>query len=660
MSAVLLWKTVSAEAQRTEVEKNDLVQRVGAKLIQVAGEPPEELAWPPRFEVLTEADVKAYNAGEYNAFADLLRDKNTKQIVKRSQTGQIVPIICITPKLLKVIILDEDPETEESGLAFILGHEIAHHLNRDTLGEDGKNKLVTPFIDALFSQDEEARADKLGLEIAVRANYSFRLARTAITRMMEMGLGASGFHCLAADHPSWTVRLERLDPHSGTLWKQMGAFNNGVEFLGFEQYLSAEKCFLRVTRDFPQNDQAFANLGYARLMRYFDAFTGKDLANFRAGTIVCGGFYRRPSSWPGQLLGYNADVWQLAVKALTEAKRLNPNNAVAQANLGLAYMIFYSGKPDIPTARRYFAAAKEAIDSDPAIKDDQLAQAALYINAAALEITAYRWKYDELPSESLKDCRGNLELAAQALKVYKEGFATRHLELTGEEYKGSDYPGVQPLRAALEYDYALLSSFEATPAGKRSAVDFWEQYLSHGQGSSVWVDAAYSEYGEVCRDLGVKPKPLTDFSSGQSVRPVVSVTTGAGQVISLTDPLETLEDIAGKPQASSQLLDDLTIQVLHYQKLGLKVLVDEQVLAIFVAGKTCQLEVKGYGAVARKALLYVGMTQTKFQEVVHTSGTPALITEIRDEYTYYPELGVAARFKGGTVAELVVAQIPYA
>src|SRR5438876_364084 len=80
----------------------------------------------------------------------------------------------------------------------------------------------------------------------------------------------SNFEGIKATHPSWAERLTFLDKGQEHIWKAMAAFQNGYFFLHAEQYVTAESCFDKVVKDFPDCAEAWANLGYARLMQYCD------------------------------------------------------------------------------------------------------------------------------------------------------------------------------------------------------------------------------------------------------------------------------------------------------------------------------------------------------------------------------------------------------
>ena len=153
-----------------------------------------------------------------------------------------------------------------------------------------------PLLRQAFSRDDEIAADLKGMELALKAGYSFRRARSALDRMLDLRPEYSSFEALQAGHPSWKDRLSFLDKDQAKLWKAMSAFDNGRYFLLCEQYGAAETCFNRVTREFPECPEAWTNLGYALLMQYCDGLDTDDLRDYDVGQIMVGGFYTRPKS----------------------------------------------------------------------------------------------------------------------------------------------------------------------------------------------------------------------------------------------------------------------------------------------------------------------------------------------------------------------------
>jgi tetratricopeptide (TPR) repeat protein len=138
----------------------------------------------------------------------------------------------------------------------------------------------------------------------------------------------------------------------------MSAFDNGVVFLAIEQYATAEACFDRVTREFPNSSEAWANLGFAALMQYCDKLDAKDLRQYGIGPFLTAGFYRRAK--PTAVLGRDQKLWIKEVNALHRALEIEPDLTLAKANLGLAFLVRPAGTDLGEATRLLQEAAKEA------------------------------------------------------------------------------------------------------------------------------------------------------------------------------------------------------------------------------------------------------------------------------------------------------------
>ena len=280
-----------------EVSDSDraLAEQVFQRLL-ISVTPPTDMPWPPKLEIIDKDEI--------NAFA-----------VMRSQgSGQFPVVVCYGGLLKRVV------EGNADRIAYVLGHEISHH----TLGHTRANTGGTEFLRATFSRDQEIAADRKGMELALRAGYSYVGGLSAIRKMIDLGLNYSSFEGLAADHPSWLDRIALLDKEQAGLWRAMSSFDNGVYFLLVQNYPLAERAFRQVTKDFPGSYEAWANLGYALLMQYADSLDTDDLRHFDVGQVVVGGFYRRPKSLEVKVRGINEELWWDAVGALRESIRLKP------------------------------------------------------------------------------------------------------------------------------------------------------------------------------------------------------------------------------------------------------------------------------------------------------------------------------------------------
>src|SRR5690606_10064725 len=148
----------------------------------------------------------------------------------------------------------------------------------------------------------------------------------------------------------------------------------------------AARAFRQVTNEFPSAYEAWANLGFALLMRYADGLDTEDLRRFDIGQLVIPGFYRRPETLEAQVRGIDSQLWWDAVGALREAIRLRPDLTLAIAHLGIAHLIHPSGTRDVGNATRYLREAAALASKDPTISP--LDRIAIEINAGVAELAA--------------------------------------------------------------------------------------------------------------------------------------------------------------------------------------------------------------------------------------------------------------------------------
>ena len=337
----------------------ELLEKVSQRLLTVM-DPLPSFVKKPTFEIVNEDKINAYAKAELEG--------------KGSELKVIPKVVVYSGLMNRVIKGKEDAPGAEDRLAFILSHELGHvylaHIVRRPPGE-------TAFIQQVFTRDQESQADLKGMQMALKAGFSFQRGQGAIHRMKELGLNYSSFEGLGVDHPSWNDRLMLMDKDQATLWKSMSAFQNGTFFLLFEQYTAAER-FLEVTKEFPQCYEAWNNLGYARLMQYCDDLNADDLRELDIGQVVVGGFFTRPQSLEPTVRSMEQRTWKGAVAALEQALKLKPDLVLAKANLGVAYLVAPQGK-DVPKARQYLQEAVEQMPPDKHIPP--LARASTLINA---------------------------------------------------------------------------------------------------------------------------------------------------------------------------------------------------------------------------------------------------------------------------------------
>jgi predicted Zn-dependent protease len=608
---VLLVGLSAGRAEVTQADK-DLLEEVARRLLAVT-EPVPDFQWPPTFEVVDNEQINAF------ASARIEKDPDGKR--------KIIPRIVVDKGMMQKVV-----QGDEHRLAFILGHELGHVLLRHILSFAGD----TPLAQMVFSRQEESAADRLGMELALKAGFNYRRGVRAIQRMIELGLNYSSFEGLKTDHPSWRDRVAFFAKEQAELWKAMSAFDNGVVFLVLEQYGSAEECFRRVVaRDFfPDCYEAWANLGYALLMQYCDKLDADDLRQLDVGHLVCGGFYRRPASLEAKVRGKDRNLWQEAVEALKTALQLKPDLTLAKANLGLAYLVHPDGK-DLTQALKYL---QDASDKAGAAHLDPLVRVALLINLAVADLAA-----------------GRHEVSA---RKFDQGEALSR-QFTA---KDGSRRSAQALSLALLYNRALLLSASGDAQKRQQAVKLLEEYLRTTQAGAGWWPLAYERYQKLCQDLGVSAKAEDSLKrqTPAPLRVVTAVQLGSGVTITLSEAFDEVAGRLGKGQAVP-VVAGTNLARARYPDHGLELLVAEQVLAICLRGpKAPALPLRGKGLGSKVQELRVGMTVQEVEQLLEDPEDYDMrqLDNPDISYRFYPALGLAVRIRQGKVEELVVAQIP--
>jgi hypothetical protein len=612
LSCVLLVSAAGGRAEEATPAEQDLVKEVARRLLAVA-EPVPDVVWPPAFE------IKGQDA--LNAYA-------TIEVKGAGEKAEVHPRVVVFKGLITRVITFRD-EGAADRLAYILGHELSHILLGHVLQ---RRPGQSPLVRKAFSRDDEVAADVKGMQLALAAGYSFRQARSAIDRMLELKLEYSSFEALQADHPSWKDRMTFLDKKQARLWAAMSAFHNGTHFLLCEQYVAAEGCFKRVSREFPDCAEARANLGHALLMQYCDGLDADDLRDLGVGQVVVGGFYRRPGSLEPLLRGRNEKVWEAAVEALEEALKRQPGAVPARADLGLAYLVHPSGKADVASACRHLREAAEKAAEDRAL--DPSARAAVLVNA------------------------GVAELAAGRAGAARDHFDRAEMAGGRPPEAGRRAPAARALGAALAYNRALLL---AAPGERREAVTLLAGYLQTATPASAWWPLAYERYAGLCRELKVPARGEKELSATNraELRLVTSVSLGPSVAVALTDRVPDIRGL-GAGEAVPVVAGTRLVRV-RYPEAHVEILANGgEVLAIClreVGAPPVVLQGKGLGTA--RFTLQVGMSKADLERLLEDEDYDFRQLDDPDvSYRFYPGLGVAVRLAKGRVMELVVAQIP--
>jgi predicted Zn-dependent protease len=581
-------------AEQRQDSNITLLEDVWNRLLTVVT--PTAGIWPPELHVLTDEEMKVADMpiDVPNAFATIY---------------QGAPMVAVNRALLEKII-----EGNANRLAFVLGHELAHIA----LGHPGAARpQSTKLVATIFSRDKEQNADDAGIKMALAAGYSFNEAMVAARRFVEIGQEHPPLW--PAGHPSWTQRLARLDKQRSTLWRSMGGFSNGVMFLTVEQYASAEKCFAAVVKEFPDCYEAHANLGYARLMQYCDLLTADDLRQFDIGQIMIGGFYLRPDSLIEKSRGKNSELWRQAVGSLREALRLKPDLALAQANLGIAFLVRPEGR-DLEQATKYLQQATQVISRG----QSRHLRPVVLVNLGVADLAAGR---DD-----------------QSDQRFREAYIAA----------GND----QSIKATVLYNYAL-ALLRRGDENKGDAARVLFGYLQMSNPSSIWWQLAFEKYSKLCSEQGLKCQTEQQIQAKAKphYRPIPAVNLGGGIKVQLGDSMSEAQSRLGSAR-SIPVVRGTDLKRVRALGRGIDLIGADEVFAISLnSRRSPPLELQRTGTGAKRFTMRVGMPGLQVRQALGP-GTVATVFDVRVPYRFYPELGLAVRFVQDRVAELLIVILP--
>ncbi len=596
----ILALALSISVASAEVPEKDrpLVEGVMQRLMAVS-KPPAGVAWPPVLEVREEDVV--------NAYATLKTQDGGKPPV---------PHIVFYRGLLNKVI-----ENKADRLAFIGGHELSHLLLGHCKPEN--NQAKTAFLEVVYTRDQELAADKLGMELALKAGFNYQAALGSVGRMLEVGSSYSSFEGLSADHPSWKERMVFLDPTQSEFWKAMSAFENGAVFLLIEQYRPAASCYYEVTGQFPNCAEAWSNLGYALLMQYCDSLKADELRKLNVGHIVCGGFYRRSATLETALRGGDEELWVEAVECLEKAVAVNPKLTLARANLGIAWLVDPSG-PKLDKASQYLLEAAKTAEKDKSLND--LALASVLVNAGVAD----------LAGGQVSNSVARLDRA----------------EALGRSFAGSaNLAPSEALITALLYNRAQALAKGGKP---KEAAKLFEQYLDRANQSSAWWKLAQEQYLALCQAQKLSPKQPKGPQAMVRYRPLTSVEVKPGTLVTLADLVEKVPKEARKVPVAGPA------NLAAYHLPGVDILATDKVMGIRLSGAEAPpLSLRESGLGSRESALRVGMTKQDLEKALADQTYDFRQLDSPEvNYRFYRNLGLAVLVKQGVVAELMVVQLP--
>lgn len=265
---------------------------------------------------------------------------------------------------------DDQGKVDEEMLASVIGHEIAHVVQRhslhsirdeaslewvlenlDAIEEKGKSsRLSNEEIDKFsaiarsrFTRVQEFEADQLGAFYAALAGYGYsggirysqRIREKRGERQMLEYLepAEKGARFRPLDHPTESERIAAMSEFQKFLRNIAGEFNLGYQLLQNGNYDKAINCFKDVVKVFPKSFQSWNNLGKAYHMKYLVQGSGPQEKPTPREKFQC-----ELTDYFVNLRGQMRGAGELskAVQYYTEAMRINPFEPGIKSNLAIA------------------------------------------------------------------------------------------------------------------------------------------------------------------------------------------------------------------------------------------------------------------------------------------------------------------------------------
>ncbi|HVX61656.1 MAG TPA: M48 family metalloprotease [Pirellulales bacterium] len=527
--------------------------------------------------------------------------------------------------------LDRIVKGREVYLAETFGHELSHVLLRhaENYGAGG-----APLVAYAMTRQQESDADMLGMKLSLQANYPYDELIKAVKSWRDLDLSGSSFAALRSTHPGWTDRAALIDERQAELWSSISAFENGVYLLMAENYNIADRCFTQVVKEAPSCYEAWANRGYARLMRYCDALEPDDLREMALNHIVVGGFYYRALSLEER--GVNVDLWYDAVGDLREALRLKDSLILPKANLALAYLVHPNHK-ELGKAAELFEQVTDALKQG-ALEEEisPLDRAALLVNAGVTEFAN-------------GDAKAGRQFFDRAQTIYLE------------EMKS---PPAGPLESAMLYSQASQLAASPELAQRQQAVQRFEEYLSTTSPAVAWWNLAYDHYQELCQSQKLTAKSREELERPQTIhfRPVTSIVVADGKEIALNDPVSQVVELLGEGK-KIPVVRRTNICRRKYDSLGLELLCTDRLIAVRLRqAKSPPLVLRGSGPGGKTTQVHVGMPLAELQHLLagdESGWDKRYGAQYTVNYRYFYRLGFGVDVdEDGNIAEIILAQIP--
>ena len=591
-------------------EFKENIEQVSQRLLCKIENPPEDLTWPPRFDVIDDSQINAY-----------------AQIIDRQ------PIVTIHYGLSEIA------EAVPDRIAYIIAHELIH------ITKGHCSKLVSSsdnVLGTMYSREHEKEADIEGLKLAMKAGFSYQKSINTF-KILRTKLGDySPIEAQLTDHPSWSERLSYVDLEQKNLWQSMSTFQNGVSFILTQNFEAANACFEKVIKEFLSCYEAYANLGYAHLMQYVDLFDLDDIKYFGTGHIVVSGFYRRPESLESAVRGIDEELWWKSVGYMKRALDLSPAPlALVQSHLGIAYFLD-PRQQSFGQSEKYLTLALENIEKDTSL--DLNIKACVYLNAGAIDIATKKYE----------NALAKLENANNYQKKFEK---TASRKLLGNTYTGTIGYNRQ-IENALLLNKILTEYNLHDQILEKNSLQQLLRYLRKTEPSSVWWQLAYDMYQTAVKNNGNTPltreQILTNiYSSGN---PVQSIQV-EGFPIYLSQKIKDIKtkfnDIRTIP-----VVEDRKIFEYQFIDNSLSVIGGEEVIGIVIKKENKHIRWGSNNALVNS--IQIGSPFNDFQEKYDgiSLSYMRIPGENPKEYYFVNDLGIGLNVIHSLISEILIVQKP--
>jgi tetratricopeptide (TPR) repeat protein len=579
-----------------------------ARLLSVLDSNPTGMKWPPVIELVENDKPNAY------------------AVVKNNQ-----PTIILNSGITNVT------QGIPDRLAYVIAHEMIHilkgHCNNSGLAGNGA-------LENFFSRADEETADIEGFELLIKAGYSPREAVNTFKLIRKSYGDISPLEAQAVDHPSWTERLASIDKVQTKLWRSMSAFGSGTTLLMVQNYEAAIVCFEKVIKEFPTCFEAWANIGYARLMQYCDNLDEEDIAYFNIGQLVVGGFYRRPESLESSIRGLDINLWWNAIGNLKRALDINPDLSLVKSYLGIAYFLDPE-KKSVGDSEKYMTEALRSVENDETI--DPSLKACVYLNAGAIDYA----KNDFTSAEKKMD-----EARSFQNRSKKDG-STKGL--AGINAGGMNYSRM--MNSALDYNQVMAEYKKNLTLNEADLLTLL-RYLKRNDPASIWWKSAYTVYEAGTLKNNKHPLSREEiYGSGlKPVKPIESVIIDDFPVFLTRDIAEVLKRFPHYHRIP--IVESRKIYQYLFPDQGIEILSGKDILGIYIKTDNSKIHLDSSSYEWKD--IKIGMpwetVKSRFSNLDQTELTqPGGLVK----YFFYSDIGIAFSIKESLISELIIVQKPF-